>query len=72
MSTFRRLIAAAIGLALPLAVAATAAEAAPHRPAHVRSATYKVAQHKAARHHRTSAAARHLAQAHRHTNMRGS
>lgn len=71
---FTRLIAAVVGLALPLAFAA-AADAAPrhhHRAAHVRTATYKVAQHKAVRHHRATVANRRVAQAHRHSNLRGS
>lgn len=69
----RRLIAAAIGLALPLAFAA-AADAAPrhHGPAHVRTATYKVTKHKAVRHRHALLADRRVAQAHRHANMRGS
>ena len=71
MIVSRRLIAAAIGLALPL-VAATAAQAAPHRPAQVRTATYKVTKHKQVRQHHAALTTRKVAQAHRHSIMRGS
>ena len=69
----RRLVAAAIGLLLPLAAAATA-EAAPrhHRPAQLRTATYKVTPHKAVRHRTAALNSRRVAQAHRHSIMRGS
>ncbi len=68
-----RLIAAAAGFALPVVLAATAT-AAPHRPhpAHVRTATYKVAMHKASAHRHALHDTRHVAQLHRHTIMRGS
>jgi len=76
MPKLHRLIAAAFGLALPVVLATTAQAAPPrhHHPAHVRTATYKVVQHKAARPQRhASQSSRRLAQAqHRHSIMRGS
>lgn len=75
-----RILAAALGLSLPLALAAgvtAGAQAAPHKlhpAAHVRTATYKVAA--PAKHHHRLRAARpahdHLAQAHRHRAIRRS
>ena len=73
MPHIHRLIAAAIGLSLPLIMAAGAEAAPRHRPAHVRTATYKVVQHKAVRHRHAALANRRVAQAGRHHNiMRGS
>ena len=76
MPLSRRLIAAAIGLAVPLVMAATADAATRHRhhPAQVRTATYKVTPQKAVRHRHAAVTNRRLAQAaaHRHANMRGS
>lgn len=71
-----RLLAAAFGLLIPLALAVPA-QAAPHKhhpAAHVRTATYKVAA-PARPHHRLRAAKpahNNLAQAHRHHSSRRS
>ncbi len=75
MPPFTRLLAAAVGLALPLLLAgnADAARRTPRHPAKVTTATYKPTPHKA-RAHRTSATPTRgsVAQAPRHTNTRGS
>lgn len=70
---FPRLIAAALGLALPL-VLVSGAQAAPrhHHAARVQTATYKVRQHTVVRHHHASLPNRRMAQVRHHSIMRGS